>query len=177
MLCVKPEEVVSRSSFCISIITCKTELTPAASCQIRKIAGCACTGNAGNVFPAADLKGNGYLAISACITARASRRCRDACRDCLTAVAGKTFPAFPVQAHLQFYVSDKRPIANAPGLGQPCNKSSIWFMECIPWRGAAGNTQTDSAKCCNFSLMALILTRNSQQKRPYPIQQMLYLYE
>ena len=25
---------------------------PWASCQIRKIAGCACAGNAGNVFPA-----------------------------------------------------------------------------------------------------------------------------
>ena len=28
------------------------------SYQIRKIVGCACTGNAGNVFPAADFKGN-----------------------------------------------------------------------------------------------------------------------
>ena len=28
-----------------------------ASCQIRKIAGCACTRNAGNVFPATDIKG------------------------------------------------------------------------------------------------------------------------
>ena len=28
------------------------------SCQIRKIAGCACAGNAGNVFPATDFKGN-----------------------------------------------------------------------------------------------------------------------
>ena len=31
---------------------------PWASFQIRKIAGCACAGNAGNVFPATDLKGN-----------------------------------------------------------------------------------------------------------------------
>ena len=29
-----------------------------ASYQIRKIAGCACAGNAGNIFPATDLKGN-----------------------------------------------------------------------------------------------------------------------
>ena len=29
-----------------------------ASFQIRKIAGCACAGNAGNVFPATDFKGN-----------------------------------------------------------------------------------------------------------------------
>ena len=41
-----------------------------ASCQIRKIAGCACAGNAGN-----------GLAIPTCITARAWRTCRDACRD------------------------------------------------------------------------------------------------
>ena len=39
--------------------------------QIRKIAGCACVGNAGNVFPA----------TATCVTARASRTCRDACRD------------------------------------------------------------------------------------------------
>ena len=52
-----------------------------ASYQIRKIAGCACAGNAGNVFPATDFKENRWLAIPTCITARASRTCRDACRD------------------------------------------------------------------------------------------------
>ena len=31
---------------------------PWTSYQMRKIAGCACTGNAGNVFPATDFKGN-----------------------------------------------------------------------------------------------------------------------
>ena len=46
---------------------------PWTSYQIRKIAGCACTGNSGNVFPATDFKGNRLLAIPACITARASR--------------------------------------------------------------------------------------------------------
>ena len=51
------------------------------SCQMCKIAGCACAGNAGNVFPATDFRGNRWLAIPACITARASRTCRDACRD------------------------------------------------------------------------------------------------
>ena len=29
-----------------------------ASYQIRKILGCACTGTAGNIFPATDFKGN-----------------------------------------------------------------------------------------------------------------------
>ena len=52
-----------------------------ASYQICKIAGCVCTGNVGNVFPATDFKGNRQLAIPACITGRASRTCRDACRD------------------------------------------------------------------------------------------------
>ena len=42
-----------------------------ASYQIRKIAVCACAGNAGNVFPTTNFKGNRWLAIPACITARA----------------------------------------------------------------------------------------------------------
>ena len=54
---------------------------PWASCKIRKMAGCACAGNAGNVFPATDFKGNRLLAIPACIRARASRTCHDACRN------------------------------------------------------------------------------------------------
>ena len=55
-------------------------------------------GMPGTYSPAADFKGNRYLAITACITARASRTCRDACRDRLPAVTGKTFPAFPAHA-------------------------------------------------------------------------------
>ena len=51
------------------------------SYQIRKTAGCACAGNAGNVFPATDFKGNHQLVIPACITTRASRTCRDAFWD------------------------------------------------------------------------------------------------
>ena len=63
-----------------------------------KIAGCPCAGNAGNVFPATDFKGNRLLAIPVCITARTSHTCRDACRVRKPAVAGKTFPAFPAHA-------------------------------------------------------------------------------
>ena len=44
-----------------------------ASCQIRKIASCACARNAGNVFLATEFKGNREFAIPACITACASR--------------------------------------------------------------------------------------------------------
>ena len=52
-----------------------------ASYQICTIAGCACAGNAGKVFLASELNGNRQLAIAACITPRASRTSRDACRD------------------------------------------------------------------------------------------------
>ena len=48
---------------------------PWASYQIRKIAGCACAGNAGKRF----LHHCG-LVIPTCIMARASSTCRDACR-------------------------------------------------------------------------------------------------
>ena len=68
-------------------------------------------GMPGTLSLAAHFKENCYSAIPACITARASRTCRDACRGCLPAVAGKTFPAFPAHAHPQFYVSGKRPMA------------------------------------------------------------------
>ena len=44
------------------------------SCQIRKIAGCACAGNAGNDFPATDFQGNRELAIPA--TSRHVRHAR-----------------------------------------------------------------------------------------------------
>ena len=52
-------------------------------------------GMPGTFSPPAEFKWNHQLATPACITARESRTCRDACRDCLPAVAGKTFPAFP----------------------------------------------------------------------------------
>ena len=63
------------------VLRTKYELTTWAPCQIRKIADCACAGNAGNGFPTTDFKGNCKLTISTCITARASRTCRDARRD------------------------------------------------------------------------------------------------
>ena len=46
-------------------------LTAWTSCQIRKIASCTCAGNAGNVFPTTDFKGDRKLATPACIEARA----------------------------------------------------------------------------------------------------------
>ena len=70
-----------------------------ASYQIRKIAGCACAGNVGIVFPHPRFQRKPW------------RTCHDACRDRLPAVTGKTFPAFPAHAHLQLCVSGKRPMA------------------------------------------------------------------
>ena len=67
-------------------------------------------GMPGTFSPPANFKRNRYSAIPACITARASRTCRDACRDRLPVVAGKTFPTFPAHAHPQFNVSGKRPM-------------------------------------------------------------------
>ena len=87
-----------------------------ASYQILKTAGCACAGNAGNDFPPppTSKETDCWLAIPSCITARASRTCRDACRERLPAGAGKTIPAFPAHAHPQFYVSGKRPMTESP---------------------------------------------------------------
>ena len=53
--------------------------------------------------------------------ARASRTCRDACRDRLPAVTGRTFPAFPAHAHPELCVSGKRPIGGVETHG------SIWY--------------------------------------------------
>ena len=73
---------------------------PWPSYQMRKIMGYACAENTGNVFPATDFKVNRKLAIPACITARASRTCRDVCRltRSLTHGGGEMFPAFPAHA-------------------------------------------------------------------------------
>ena len=70
-----------------------------ASNHIRKIAGCACAGNAGNFFPATRNFFPG-LAIPICITARAWRTCRDAFRDRLIAISfedsgGENVPGIP----------------------------------------------------------------------------------
>ena len=59
----------------------RTIFWPWGSCQIHKMAGCTCAGNAVNAFLATDFKGNNSLAIPACIAACAWRTCPDACRD------------------------------------------------------------------------------------------------
>ena len=64
-----------------------------ASCKIRKIAGWACAGKVGKVFPATD-----FCKIDSSRSRHASLHVSRACRDHQPAVAGKTFPAFPVHA-------------------------------------------------------------------------------
>ena len=74
---------------------CVIGLCAWASCQIRKIAGCACAGNAGNVFRATA----GYRSRHASRHVR-PRTCRDACRDRSPAVSfelggGENIPGIP----------------------------------------------------------------------------------
>ena len=83
-------------------------------------------GMPGTFSPAADFKGNRKLAIPTCVTARAWRTCRDACRDRAPAVTGKTFPAFPAHAHLQFCVSGKRPMGTYVPENDSIYTSHLW---------------------------------------------------
>ena len=85
------------------------DVLPWASYQINDIAGCACAGNAGNVPPPPPPPPPPHR-IQRKPRVTDPGMCRDAWRDCLPAVAGKTFPAFPTHAHPQFYVFGKRPI-------------------------------------------------------------------
>ena len=102
-----------------------------ASYQIRKIVGCACTGNAGSVFPATDFKGDRQLVIPACITARASRTCRDACRHRLPAMAGKTFPTLP--AHAQPSILHIWQEAHGLALNRGQTIVTIWAHSLVYW--------------------------------------------
>ena len=81
------------TAICICYIMYNAAM-PWASCQIPKIAGCACTGIAGNIFPATDFKWNCYLAIPACITSRASNMSGSLARGGVR----KKIPASPAHA-------------------------------------------------------------------------------
>ena len=82
-----------------------------ASYQIRKIAGCACTGNAGNILPRhrfqkKPLVSDPGMHHGTCVT-----HVPWCMSGSLTCGDGETFPAFPAHAHPQFCVSGKRPMA------------------------------------------------------------------
>ena len=81
-----------------------------ASYQIRKIAGCACAGNTGNVFPHRRLQrkplgSDPDMHHGTCVT-----HMPWCMSGSLTRGAGKTVKAFPEHAHPQFFVSGKRPM-------------------------------------------------------------------
>ena len=83
---------------CWSRTPCQKIKPPWASCQIGKIVGCACAGNAGNVFPATDFKRKTLVSDpnihhGTCVT-----HVPWCMSGSLTTVAGKTFPAFPGHA-------------------------------------------------------------------------------
>ena len=75
-----------------------------ASYQIRKIAVCACAGNAGNVFPA-----TGELAIPACTTAREARAVMHV-EIANPRWQGKRYRHSRCMGNPQFCVSGKRPM-------------------------------------------------------------------
>ena len=76
-------------------------------------------------------------AIPTCITARASRTCRDACRDRQLAVSfeigggGKRSRHSRRMRNLQFYVSGKRPMEWHDVITQPCHNSNDGFTQPI----------------------------------------------
>ena len=75
-----------------------SKLDPWASYQIRKIANCACTGNAGNVFPDTDFKGNRVMHVPWCMSGSLTR--------------GKRSQHSRRMRNPWFYVSGKRPMVH-----------------------------------------------------------------
>ena len=126
----------------------------------------------GTFSPAADFKWNRWLAIPACIPARAWRTCRDTCRDRSPAVTGKTFPAFPAHAHPQFCVSGKRPMASdamhdVPSFHHSWTPDVISVVQCWDTKKDVRNLslKSFSFKCCFLTIIALILSLSSAMKR------------
>ena len=93
-----------------------------ASCQIRKIAGCR-RRECRERFPR-----HRRLAILTCITARASRTCRDACRDCWLTVS--------------FEVGGGE---NVPGIPGACATRNFTYLVRGQW-----NDSRESSLCVNY---------------------------
>ena len=98
-------------------ITAKYDITAAshqwASYQIRKIAGCACAGNAGNVFPRRRFQRKPIVSDPGMHHGTCVTHVPWCMSGSLTCGDGENVPAFPAHAHPQFYVSGKRPIETA----------------------------------------------------------------
>ena len=75
-----------------------------------KIARCACAGNAENVFPHGPLQRKPLVSDPGMHHGTCVTHVPWCMSGSLTRAGGKTFPAFPAQAHPQFYVSGKRPM-------------------------------------------------------------------
>ena len=128
-----------------------------AYCQIRKIAGCACAANAGNVFPATDFSGNRQLAIPACITARASHH-----DTCVT--------------HVSWCMSESLTCAggeNVPGIPGACTTRNFTYLSRGPWDRVHGMRPRDLP---SWNIISKIARRspnlwNRCYKGNYPILQ------
>ena len=102
--------------------------TPWASYQIRKIVGCACAGNVGNIFPHRRLQmkplvSNPGIHHGTCVT-----HVPWCMSGLLTSGGRETFPAFSVHAQSQFYVSGKRHRAL---IRRNCNAVSSKCFICV----------------------------------------------
>ena len=84
-------------------------LLPWASCQIRKIVGCACVGNAGNVSPPPRVSDPG-MHDGTCVTHVQSCMPGSLNRGFLCRWPGKRSQHSRLMRNRQFYVSGKRPI-------------------------------------------------------------------
>ena len=90
-------------------------MCPWTSYKIRKITGCACSRNVGNIFPTTDFKGNHWLMIPACITARAMMHVGIT----NTRWWGKHSRRSRRMHNPQIYIYGKRPMHRTPSNGQP----------------------------------------------------------
>ena len=86
-----------------------------ASYQIRKIASCACAGNAENVFPRARLQRKPPVTDPGMHCGTCGTHVPWCMSGSLTRGGGETFPAFPAHAHPQFYVAGKSPMRKDKG--------------------------------------------------------------
>ena len=100
-----------------------------ASYQIRKIAGCACAGNAGNVSPRRRFQRKPLVSDPGMHHGTYMTHVPWCMPGSLACSDGETFPAFPAHAHPQFCVSGKRPMMkHGLYLAHFDNVGSMWRL-------------------------------------------------
>ena len=97
-----------------------TSWVPWASYQIRKIAGCACAGYTGNVFPRHRLQRKPLVSDPGMHNGTCVTHAPWCMSGSLTRGGGENVPAFPAHAHPQFYVSGKRPMRKRSNITRYC---------------------------------------------------------